>query len=448
MNIARGGFIKSVVELDFMALIFPPFEDASLAWAIAAAVLAFFTLLPVGGLVVAWSQFAYRCRNRFSPPQPLPEVAVVLSLRGADPTLGSCVEGLLGQDYPDYRVHIVIDSAEDPAQAQVARVLADAGAGAARVRVETRRILSETCSPKMSAQRQVLTALDGGVGVVAFIDADCHPSPNWLREMVAPFSDPRIGAATGFRWAAPRDSGPGTLARYLFFAMLFPQHILYRIPWGGSLAIRRSALESTGLLDHWTRCLCEDASAYGRLRSAGLRLAFVPAATQVNSEAISLEGVHTFIRRQILCARLHHVFWPLILAANIATVVSFLICCLLALVGVAGVVLSIFGVATQLWKLVAFAIIPALNCAGQGIALTVGDRLVRRVVAAPPPPATGRELLEAAFIAIGSSTYALVLAPFTRSLVWRGISYDIEGRDRIRMRSYAPYRGATSHSIL
>ena len=162
----------------------------------------------------------------------------------------------------------------------------------------------------MSAQRQVLTALDGKVAVVAFLDADCVPAPNWLREIVAPFSDPRVGATTGIRWSAPRDDGWGTLARYVFLGLIFPQHFLYRIPWGGSLAIRRSALESTGLLEHWTRCLGEDTSAYGPLRTAGLRLVFVPAATQINSEAIDLDGAHAFMLRQILSARLHHVFWP------------------------------------------------------------------------------------------------------------------------------------------
>jgi hypothetical protein len=33
-----------------------------------------------------------------------------------------------------------------------------------------------------------------------------------------------------------------------------------------------------------------------------------------------------------------------------------------------------------------------------------------------------------------------VTAPFTRSFVWHGITYDIAGRDHIRMRSYVPYR--------
>jgi cellulose synthase/poly-beta-1,6-N-acetylglucosamine synthase-like glycosyltransferase len=420
-----------------------------LAWAIVAAVLAFFTLLPVAGMAVAWGYFAYRSRAGYKPPQPLPEVAVLLPLRGADPSLEACLRGLLAQDYPTHRVHIVIDSAEDPAQAVVARVLAEAGARAASVHVETRRILGTDCSAKVSAQLQVLTALDNEVAVIAFLDADCVPSPNWLREIVAPFSDPRIGATTGVRWSAPRDEGSGTLARYVFLGMIYPQHFLYRIPWGGSFAIRRSAIQSTGLLEHWTRCLGEDTSAYGPLRSAGLRLAFVPAATQVNNEATDLDGAHTFMRRQILSARLHHVFWPLIFAANVATIVAFMISSVLALVGVIGAVLSVFGVATGLWKLTAVAIIPALYTVGLLLALAIGDCLVRRVVSAPPPP-WGPKVVVAAAVAAASSGYAMLAAPFARSIEWRGITYDIAGRDCIRMRSYRPYReaGTASRSIV
>jgi cellulose synthase/poly-beta-1,6-N-acetylglucosamine synthase-like glycosyltransferase len=412
-----------------------------LAWAIVAAVLAFFTLLPVAGMAVAWGFFAYRSRKGYRPPQPLPEVAVLLPLRGADPSLEACLKGLLAQDYPAYRVHIVIDSAEDPAHAVVARLLADAGPLAASVHVETRHILGTDCSAKMSAQLQVLTALDTRIAVIAFLDADCIPSPNWLREIVGPLSDPRVGAATGIRWSAPGDEGWGTLVRYVFLGLAFPQHFLYRIPWGGSLAIRRSAIESTGLLKHWTHCLGEDTGAYGPLRNAGLRLAFVPAATQVNSEATDLDGAHAFMLRQVVSARLHHVFWPLMFAANLATIAAFLVSCLLALAGIIGVALSVLGVATQMWKLIAFAIIPALYSVGLLIALAVGDRLVRRVVDASPPP-TGPKVIAAAAIAAASAGYAILAAPFARSIEWRGLTYDIAGRDRIRLRSYRPYHAA------
>jgi len=411
------------------------------AWVIVAAALAFFTLLPIAVMALAWGCFAWRSYHPYRAPQPLPEVAVVLSLRGADPSLESCLAGALAQDYPAYQLHIVIDSAEDPAHAVVARVLARGQAGNVQVRVETRRILGEHCSPKLSAQRQVLTELDEAIDVVAFLDADSVPSANWLRAMVAPFGDSRVGAATGIRWAAPPDARWATLVRYVFNAQTFPQRFLYRIPWGGSLAVRTSALRKSGLIDHWSRCFCEDTSAYGPLRAAGFKLAFVPAATQINSEpGGNLGGTQYFMLRQLVCVRLHHVFWPRMLAVNAATIFSFLASCALALVG--GAAMSIFGSTTQTWQLIAFAIIPALYCAGLLAVLMVADRLVHRIVVAPPWAVGLPKLAGAMLIALSFSTNAVLLAPFMRSIKWRGITYDIAGRNRVRMRAYRPYAGA------
>jgi cellulose synthase/poly-beta-1,6-N-acetylglucosamine synthase-like glycosyltransferase len=45
----------------------------------------------------------------------LPRAAVVLSVRGADPSLVDCLQRLLCQDYADYELHVVIDSEHDPA---------------------------------------------------------------------------------------------------------------------------------------------------------------------------------------------------------------------------------------------------------------------------------------------------------------------------------------------
>jgi cellulose synthase/poly-beta-1,6-N-acetylglucosamine synthase-like glycosyltransferase len=406
------------------------------------AILAFFTLLPIAAMAAAWGYYAWRCRHPWPAPLAPPEVAVILPLRGADPLLESCLAGVLAQSYPAYQVHIVIDSAQDSSQAMVAKVLARGHARNAQVHVSILRERSERCSLKLSAQRQVLTALDDAVAVVAFLDADSVPSANWLRAMVAPFADPRVGAATGIRWSAPVDAGLGTLVRHVFNALSFPQRYLYRIPWGGSLAVRKSALYETGLLDYWSRCFCEDTSAYGPLRAAGLRLAFVPAATQINTEPTDIAGAHYFMLRQIVCLRLHHVYWTLMLCVNAATALSFLICCLAAFLGIAGAVLALVGIAAPFWKLTAFAIIPALYVAGLIAALAVGDHLVRRTVSAPPRRVSLPKLASAIFIALSHATYAVFKAPFLRSIAWRGITYDIEGRDRIRMRAYQPYCAA------
>jgi len=415
-------------------------------WFAIAAVLTVFTLFPIGGMAVAWSFYAWRSRHPYPTPNKLPEVAVILPLRGADPSLEACLSGLLAQDYPAYTVYIVVDSTEDPAQAVVSSVLARGHKLQASVHVAVRQERNERCGLKLSAQRQALMQLDDAVEVVAFLDADSIPAANWLVSMVAPFSDLRVGAASGVRWFVPLDHGWGTLARYVFNAVSFSQMYLYRIPWGGSLAVRKSVLREAGLLDYWRGCLCEDTSTYGPIRALGLRLALVPAATQVNCEATDLASAYYFILRQLVCVRVHHVYWPRLLAANVATMVSFVACCLLAMVGVVGAGLALFGAATQLWQLVALAIVPVLYFAGVVAMLTIAERLVRRVVTAPPRRLGLPELVWAISLALYQATRAMFATPLTRAIEWRGITYDIEGRDRVHMRGYRPYRGASDAS--
>src|SRR4051812_17447528 len=68
------------------------------------------TLIPI---VWAWEMLLYYARNAgLAPPPkgPLPRAAVLLSVRGADPSLGPCLEGLLDLDYPGYAVRITVDS--------------------------------------------------------------------------------------------------------------------------------------------------------------------------------------------------------------------------------------------------------------------------------------------------------------------------------------------------
>uniref|UniRef100_UPI00055806C0 glycosyltransferase n=1 Tax=Fischerella muscicola TaxID=92938 RepID=UPI00055806C0 len=74
----------------------------------------------------------------------LPKAAVILSLRGADPFLTDCIRALLQQIYPQYNLHIVVDSQEDPAwnivQETILRV------GARHVQVSPLIARQNTCS--------------------------------------------------------------------------------------------------------------------------------------------------------------------------------------------------------------------------------------------------------------------------------------------------------------
>ena len=47
----------------------------------------------------------------------LPKAAIVLSIRGPAPSLPECLTRLAEQDYPQYRIHLVVDHPTDPANA-------------------------------------------------------------------------------------------------------------------------------------------------------------------------------------------------------------------------------------------------------------------------------------------------------------------------------------------
>ena len=338
----------------------------------------------------AWGYYAWRCRHPFPTEHQFPEVAVILPLRGADPSLESCLTGVLAQDYPTYQLHIVIDSTADPAEVLVvARVCWRASIRQGQsVHVSVRQDLSEGCSLKLSAQLAsgCHAKLDDSIAVVAL--SGCRRRA--LRQLVArhgaaSFADPRVGATTGIRWSAPMDPGLGTHTRYVFNALSFPQMFIYQIPWGGSLVDAQECppsgrpprvLEPLLLRGYQRVWSAEGHRPAPRVCAGG--------ATQINSEPTDLPRAQYIMLRQLICVRLHHVFWLRMLAVNSATVLSFLICCLLALFGVVGVVVSQLGIATELWKLTGFAIIPALYFVGVMAALAVSDLLVRRVVAAPP----------------------------------------------------------------
>src|SRR5205807_348289 len=135
------------------------------------------------------------------------------------------------------------------------------------------------------------------------------------------------------------------------------------------LALRKETLIRAGLQQHWSHCFCEDTATYGALRNLGLRIVFVPAATQINREDIEMAGAKKFILRQLLCVRLHHVHWPTLLACNCANALSLLLSGALVLAGM---------VLMQPAWILAFAAVLAAFALGQIGALLCGEWLIRR----------------------------------------------------------------------
>lgn len=407
-------------------------------------VVLFFVLVALaigqGLLAVVFLRALAGFRRPRSDAGACPKAAMVLCLRGRDPFLEKCLALALDQDYPDYRLHIVVDNRQDPAWS-VAQTLAERY-GPARVEIETLDDRRTTCSLKCSSVTQAIERLDPSVRAVALVDADTMPHKGWLRELVAPLADESVGAATGNRWYMPAGGSWGALVRYLWNAAAIVQMYWYEVAWGGTLAVRREAIDRIGLVDRWRQAFCEDTMLYRQLGRHGLRVKFVPSLMMVNREDCAIDACRRWISRQLLTMRLYHPLWPLVLLHGAGTTL------LLAVALAATVVAAVRGDWTA-----------ALWCAGGLIAyeaIMVGllvpmELLVRRIVRSQGGPTgwlswkTLFRLVPAIVLTQVVYTLALLGAQFFAAKVsWRGVQYEIRGPWDIRRLDDPPYAGETA----
>ncbi len=403
---------------------------------LAASVLVLLLLLFALQAVPTWA-FARRLRRAPTPPladAECPTALVVLCLRGSDPFLERCLTGLLEQDYPNFHLRIIVDQRQDPAWQVVEDVLARQRA--IHVSVEPLVERYETCSLKCSSLIQALTDLDEEYEVVALLDGDTLPHPSWLRELVAPLRDERVGVSSGNRWYMPQDAGWGSLVRYFWNAAAVVQMYWNRFTWGGSVALRAEIFRQGDLLASWKTSVSTDTVIYNVIRRHGYQTAFVPSLMMVNREACALPNFFRWVQRQMVVARLYHPGWPVVFTHGLVTTLVLAA----AFAGLAGsLALGVSSAAVALaGGLTAYLL-------GMIALFALLEHAVRRVVRARSE-ATSRlrlPMLLKALLAIPLTqfVYAAALLKVTRlrRVEWRGVTYTIEGPRRVRMVEYQPY---------
>jgi hypothetical protein len=385
----------------------------------------------VAGFVRALARFAVP----LIPDERAPQAVVILCLRGTDPFLKDCIAGLLNQDYPNYKVRIIVDSAQDPAHRVLSESLKPADYD--RVTVENLKEPSHTCSLKCSSLVQVVRSLDPSVEFIAQMDADIVAHRTWLRELATALEPADVGAATGNRWYMPQTLSIGSVVRYAWNAAAIVQMYWYRIAWGGTLAVKTRVLRESDMLDRWGRAFCEDTMQFAQLEKLGLRVAFVPSLMMINRENTSLGGFYRWVIRQLVTVRLYHPAWPAILIHGAVSTVVPLGSLALLIVSLArgdSFSLSILGGAFAL-----FVISLLLSLWGMVV-------MVNRIAKSHGEPTkwihgVGDLLRCAALMPITQLVYpaALAEAAVKRSTNWRGIQYRINGPWDIRVEEYVPY---------
>ena len=402
------------------------------------------------------AQFDSDPSNSNSSSTTKPEVAIVLCLRGPDPTLPECLTGLLSQQYPNFSLHLVVDSDCDPV-IPIAKQALESIASSIDVHWHTITDHSSNRSLKCSALLTAVLTLqsqDKPPEIIALVDADALIDPDWLNRLVTPLLDlnttenkstvSTIGATTGNRWFEPAANNLGSRFRAAWNAAAVPQMQIYQVAWGGSLALKLDTIEQCDLLNRWSQAFCEDTMLADVLQANGLHVYRVPELIVVNQESTTLKSAIGWIGRQLLTVRLHHRAWPLILTHAIFGGFCFLAPLVLVMVT------AIQNRPLAIWTLLVWL-------AQLGLNIVVLDYIRRLNINTIEKSATqttnANGLLSKLTVAIALQAiypFLAIGAVFRQRTRWRGIDYRIGRQGEIEMLDYVPYSQVSQtnqHSI-
>jgi O-antigen biosynthesis protein len=205
-----------------------------------------------------------------------PRISVVVCTHNGDPTLPECLSGLQALRYPDYEVIVVSDGSTD----ETATIAREHGF----------RLIERDHVGLAAARNAGLEAATGDI--VAYIDDDAFPDPDWLTYLADAF--------TSAGWTGV--GGPNVPPRYgnlvaeaVARAPGGPIHVLVsdreaeHIP-GCNMAFRRSDLLAIGGFDPRFRAAGDDVDVCWRLQDHGGRLGFHPAAMVWHRRRSSIRG--------------------------------------------------------------------------------------------------------------------------------------------------------------
>ena len=384
-------------------------------------------------LIFLWYLRTYK--QPFLSDNQLPKTAVILCLRGADPFLPNCVRSLLNQNYPEYDLKLIIDSPEDPAFKIAKEVIAETKA--TNFQISTLRTVRHNCSLKCSSLVQAVSDLDDSYQVIALVDADTIVHKNWLRELVSPLTDEKVGITTGNRWYVPTGKYWGSLIRYAGNVSTVVQMFLFQGPWGGSLAIKKQLLQQTEILEKWGAAFGDDMLLHKVIKKHGWKIKFVPSLLMVNREESNLSTLFPSLQRLILCSRLYHPNWLALVSDAVSSILFPTLTLFLAL----GLFLATeWNTAFSLFKSYSIYTIGLLLLM---LVMELGVQEIIRSQGQPIPEISLTNILKM-FIAIPLTQWVYGLAMLSSlgmsTVTWRGLTYKIQSPWHIRLVEYHPYQ--------
>ena len=232
-------------------------------------------------LVCLWSAIAYTqgckipaVRREESGEHENPPVSILKPLKGEDPEIYESFRSHCLQDYPQYEIIFGVSDANDPAVRVVERV---------RQEFPQRAIQLQVCSEILGANTKVSNleqmARAARYEHLIVSDSDIRVEPDYLRKVMAPLSDPKVGMVTcPYRGIAAPTMGSKLESLGIstdFCAGVLVARLIeggVRFALGSTMAFRRRELAAIGGFESFVNYLADDYELGKRVAALGLEV--------------------------------------------------------------------------------------------------------------------------------------------------------------------------------
>ena len=236
------------------------------------------------------------------PTQVLPPVSILKPLKGTDPDIYESFRSHCLQDYPEYEIIFGVSDAADPAVASVQQLQQEFPDRVIQLVVSPNKLGANV---KVSNLEQMLSSARYQHLLVN--DSDIRVEPDYLRRVIAPLVDERVGMVTClYRGvAAPT---VGSRLESLGISTDFCAGVLVarqlegglRFGLGSTLAFRRADLERIGGFRSIVDFLADDYELGRRIAGLGLKVLLSDVVVETHLPAYDLRG---FLAHQLRWAR-------------------------------------------------------------------------------------------------------------------------------------------------
>lgn len=369
---------------------------------------------------VRYLAFVRREMSTTRPPFT-PFASIIAPCRGLDQGLRDNLDALFRQDYPAYEIIFVTDRADDASLPVVEDVCNE---WKHSTQTKTRIVIAGEAT--LSGQKvhnlcAAVEQVDAASEVLVFVDTDARPRPVWLRSLVAPLADERIGATTGYRWFIPVKGGAASQLRSVWNASIasaLGARTDRNFCWGGSTAITRRTFNQLDMLTEWRGTLSDDFALMRALRRARLPIHFVPACLTASLEDCGFRELLEFTTRQLKITRVYaSAFWKAVLLGSLLFVLVFF----------GGLALVLTRAAMGLTYAVPLAFLVSIY------ALGIAKAALRWRAVSLPLADYAAQLRKGLLphlllwpLASLLYLYNALCAAFSRRIEWRGITYELK----------------------